>query len=209
MRHARLFIASLAVAVAALGGCHEKQEATAPPPPLRPEPVPKPETTVAKDCEPTDPAIEPKFVAFDERSIPEGSRLADQAYAKLDAANAPEVDRLTREQYQGDAVNDFITALAADPYNIKATYGLAAAYAKIGRKQCSINLLTRLLQMRPHPSKKAEVEHAIDRLLGRKQKLDPDFSEMRRDNRFRELIAKMCADTNDPNCVYGAQKDGR
>jgi hypothetical protein len=32
---------------------------------------------------------------------------------------------------------------------------------------------------------------------------------MRRDSRFRELIAKMCADTNDPNCVYGAQKANR
>jgi thioredoxin-like negative regulator of GroEL len=116
---------------------------------------------------------------------------------------------MTRETYQSDAVNDFITALTADPYNIKATYGLAAAYAKVGRKQCSINLLTRLLQMRPHPSKKAEVERYIDQLLGRKQALDPDFSDMRRDNRFRELIAKMCADTNDPNCVYGAQKDNR
>ena len=193
----------------ALSGCHEKQEVTAPPPPLRPEPEPKAETSVAKDCEPTDPQMELKPIAFDERSIPEGTRLADQGYSKLNAANSAEVDRLTREQYQTDAVNDFITALAADPYNVKATYGLAAAYAKIGRKQCSINLLTRLLQMRPHQSKKAEVEHVIDRLLGRKQALDPDFSDMRRDNRFRELIAKMCADTNDPNCVYGAQKDGR
>ncbi|HEY5949109.1 MAG TPA: hypothetical protein VIV40_26635, partial [Kofleriaceae bacterium] len=131
------------------------------------------------------------------------------AYGNLKAANSAEVDRMTREQYQTSAVNDFITALSADPYNVKATYGLAAAYAKIGRKQCSINLLTRLLQMRPHPSKKGEVEHFIDQLLGRKQPLDPDFSDMRRDNRFRELIAKMCADTNDPNCVYGAQKDGR
>jgi len=193
----------------ALSGCHEKQEVTAPPPPLRPEPEPKADTAVAKDCEPTDPQMELKPIAFDQRSIPEGTRLADQGYSKLTAANSAEVDRLTREQYQSDAVNDFITALAADPYNVKATYGLAAAYAKIGRKQCSINLLTRLLQMRPHQSKKADVEHVIDRLLGRKQALDPDFSDMRRDNRFRELIAKMCADTNDPNCVYGAQKDGR
>ena len=199
--------ALLALALAL--GCHEKQEVTAPPPPLRPEPVPKVESAVAKDCDPTDPASELKPIAFDERSIPEGSRLAEQAYAKLKAANSAEVDRLTRENYQTDAVNDFITALAADPYNIRATYGLAAAYAKIGRKQCSINLLTRLLQMRPHVSKKAEVEHYIDQLLGRKQALDPDFSDMRRDNRFRELIAKMCADTNDPNCVYGAQKDNR
>jgi hypothetical protein len=192
-----------------LVGCHEKQEITAPPQPLRPEAEPKLDTQVAKDCEPTDPQMELKPIAFDERSIPEGQRLADQAYGNLKAANSAEVDRMTRETYQTSAVNDFITALAADPYNVKATYGLAAAYAKIGRKQCSINLLTRLLQMRPHQAKKTEVEHYIDQLLGRKQALDPDFSEMRRDNRFRELIAKMCADTNDPNCVYGAQKDGR
>ena len=204
MMRALLLVPTL---VLALGACHEKQEVTAPPPPLRPEPLPKPEVVVAQDCEPTDPATEPKFVAFDQRSIPEGQRLADQAASKLAAANSAEVDRMTREQFTSDAVNDFITALAADPYNVKATYGLAAAYAKIGRKQCSINLLTRLLQMRPHPSKQAEVDRVLDKLLGRnKQKLDEDFSEMRRDGRFRELIAKMCADTNDPNCVFGAQK---
>ena len=39
-----------------------------------------------------------------------------------------------------------------------------------------------------------DYQTVIDRLLGRKQPLDPDFSDMRRDNRFRELIAKMCAD---------------
>ncbi|HUS29875.1 MAG TPA: hypothetical protein VMZ53_15325 [Kofleriaceae bacterium] len=191
---------------ASLGGCHEKQEVTAPPPPLRPDPEPKQEQTVAKDCDPTDPASELKAISFDQRSIPEGMRLADQAYAKLNSANSAEVDRITREQYQADAVNDFLTALAADPYNVKATYGLAAAYAKIGRKQCSINLLTRILQMRPHPSKKEEVERAIDKLLGRKQALDGDFADMRRDSRFRELIAKMCEGTNDPNCVYGGDK---
>ena len=63
--------------------------------------------------------------------------------------------------------------------------------------------------MRPHPSKHAEVESAIDKLLGRKQALDPDFSQMRRDDRFRALIMKMCEGTNDPNCVYGAQRDNR
>jgi len=47
---------TLGLASLVFGGCHEKQEATAPPPPLRPEPVPKPDTSVAKDCEPTDPA---------------------------------------------------------------------------------------------------------------------------------------------------------
>jgi hypothetical protein len=197
------------VAFVLAAGCRGKQEVTAPPPPLRPEAAPKDDTSTAKDCEPTDPAMELKPLSFDERSIPEGQRLADQAYSYLASANSAEVDRLTREQYQTDAVRDFLTALAADPYNVKATYGLAAAYAKIGRKQCSINMLTRMLQMRPHSSKKPEVEAFIDRLLGRKQALDPDFAEMRRDKGFRELIAKMCEGTNDPNCVYGAQRDGR
>ena len=107
----------------------------------------------------------------------------------------------------------FLTYLASDELQGRQVYtegyGLAAAYAKIGRKQCSINFLTRMLQMRPHPSKKVEVEAYIDKLLGRRQPLDPDFAEMRRDKGFRELIAKMCEGTNDPNCVYGAQKEGR
>jgi hypothetical protein len=193
-----------------LVGCHEKQELTPPPPPLRPEPAPKPKTAdAAKDCEPTDPNAELKPFSFDQRSIPESSRLADQATSELKTANSGEVDRRTHEEMIKQAVDDFIDSLKADPYDVKATYGLAAAYAKIGRTQCSINLLTRLLQMRPHASKHAEVEAALDRLLGRKQVLDPDFSEMRGDERFRELIRKMCEGTNDPNCVYGGQHEGR
>ena len=190
-------------------GCHEKQELTPPPPPLRPQAEPKPKTTVAKDCEPTDPQAELKPYSFDQRSIPESGRLSDQATSELKTATSGEVDRHTHDDMLTQAVADFIDALKADPYDVKATYGLAAAYAKIGRTQCSINLLTRLLQMRPHPSKHAEVEATLDRLLGRKQVLDPDFSEMRGDDRFRELIKKMCEGTNDPNCVYGAQREGR
>ncbi len=193
----------------ALVGCHEKQELTPPPPPLRPPAEPKPKTTVQKDCEPTDPQAELKPFSFDQRSIPESSRLADQATSELKTATSGEVDRRTHEDMLTQSVADFIDALKADPYDVKATYGLAAAYAKIGRTQCSINLLTRLLQMRPHASKHAEVEATLDRLLGRKQVLDPDFSEMRGDERFRELIRKMCEGTNDPNCVYGGQHEGR
>jgi hypothetical protein len=194
---------------ALLAGCHAQGEVTAPPPPLRPEAEPKADTTVAKDCEPPDPAAERKPLTFDERSIPEGQRLADKGSAELRTYASNEVDRGTREQAISDAVNDFLTALAADPYNVHATYGLAAAYAQIGRKQCTINLLTRLLQMRPHLAKQAEVKAHIDHLLGRGQPLDGDFNGMRRDDRFRDLIKQMCEGTNDPNCVYGAQKEGR
>ena len=193
-----------ALVVLALAACHGKQELTAPPPPLRPEAQAQTATKpVEKDCTPTDPQSELKPLSFDERSIPEGQRLADQAASKLRAADSAEVDRVTREQETSDAVADFITALAADPYTVDATYGLAAAYARIGRKQCAINMLQRLLEMRPHRSQHAQVEAKLDHLLGRHQSLDGDFADLRRDERFRALIEKMCAGTNDPNCVYG------
>jgi hypothetical protein len=202
-----LALGALLVVVA---GCHGKQEVTAPPPPLRPDPEAAPPTAKAvKDCDGTDPKSELKPLTFDERSIPEGQRLAEKANAELRTTDSADIAPSSREQAITDAVNDYVTALAADPYNVAATYGLAAAYSRISRYQCSINLLTRLLQMRPHPSKHAEVEMHIDHLLGRKQALDADFDNMRRDPRFRELIEKMCEGTNDPNCVYGAQKENR
>ena len=148
-------------------------------------------------------------MAFDQRAITESTKLSDGARANLKLAESAEVERVQREDYITTAVRDLITALRGDPYNVSATYTLARAYARIGRPQCSMNLLTRLLQMRPHPSKHAAVEAHLDMLLGRKQPLDPDFADMRRDERFRELIKKMCEGTNDPNCVYGAQRDNR
>ncbi len=203
----------LVTGLALLGsGCHEKQELTPPPPPLRPETEaggPRSPSSMQKDCEPVDADHEAKPLSFDERSIPEGTRLAEQGRAKLRTAQSAEVTRTTREDMVTQAVDDFITALRADPYNVEATYSLAAAYATIGRHQCTINLLTRLLQMRAHPSKHADVEQHLDKLLGRKQALDPDFAEMRKDERFRALIQKMCEGTNDANCVYGAQRDNR
>ncbi len=204
-------LAGLVTALALFGGCGGKQVPTAPPPPLRPEAEAAPPRSAAsmqKDCEPVDTDHEPKPLSFVERSIPEGNRLAEQGKAKLRTAQSAEVTRTTREDMITQAVDDFITALRADPYNVEATYSLAAAYATIGRAQCTINLLTRLLQMRPHAAKHADVEARLDRLLGRKQALDPDFAAMRKDERFRALIQKMC-EGSDANCVYGAQRDNR
>jgi hypothetical protein len=204
-------VSLLVLASLLFAACGGDEKVTAPPPPLRPDPEPIESRPKAaqKDCEPTEASSELKPISFDERSIPEGTKLAAQGSSKLRTAESAEVEKSMREQYITEAVDDYITALLADPYNVPATYGLAAAYARIDRVQCSINLLVRLLQMRPHQSKRPEVEAHLDRLLGRKTTLDPDFADMRRDKRFRDLIQKMCEGTNDPNCVYGAQRDGR
>lgn len=205
-------ISLLVLASLFAAACGGDEKITPPPPPLRPDPEPvenRPRVAQQKDCEPTEASSELKPISFDERSIPEGNKLAAQGGSKLRTAESAEVEKSMREQYITEAVDDYITALLADPYNVPATYGLAAAYARIDRVQCSINLLVRLLQMRPHQTKRPEVEAHLDKLLGRKTTLDPDFADMRRDKRFRDLIQKMCEGTNDPNCVYGAQREGR
>jgi lipopolysaccharide biosynthesis regulator YciM len=203
--------AALAAAVLLIAACSKKQEITAPPPPLRPEPEAVADTSkkVQKDCEVITAEMELKPMAFDQRAITESSRLSEGARQNLKLAESAEVERVQQEEHVTGAVHDLITALLGDPYNVQATYVLAKAYARINRPQCSMNLLVRLLQMRSHPSRRAMVESYLDQLLGRKQALDPDFSEMRRDDRFRELIKKMCEGTNDANCVYGAQRDNR
>ncbi len=197
---------ALSFVAAACGG---SAPLTAPPPPLRPKAVkvdrpPDPTANLPTDCEPSDPSKELPAKAFAQRSIPEANKLAASALLKLQTAEG-NADKATRQALITEAVEEFITALLADPYNVRATYNLAAAYARIKRPQCAVNMLVRLLQMKDHQSRKADVEASIDRLLGRrKTALDPDFQDMRADQRFRDLIVKMCDGSSDPECVFGA-----
>jgi hypothetical protein len=188
-----------------LVACGGSQKAPPPPPPLRPEPIAKPAASAQPaDCEPAEPTRNLPAKIFQQRSIDEAKKLAAASLSKLQAASAPDLERSAREQLLREAVDGFITALLADPYNVNATYNLAAGYARVGRRQCAINLLTRLIQMRDHHSRKDEVEAKLDRLLGRKRTaLDPDFNDMRDDQRFRALIARMCEGSADSACVFG------
>lgn len=202
-RAALLFRLSLFSIVLGCGG----GAATGPaaPAPLRPEPIAAKATgNTRTDCDPVEPERQDAARPFDERSIDEAQRLAEDGAAKVREADSGDMPMARREGLTTEAVSAFLTALAADPYNVKATYGLAATYARIGRKQCSINLLERLLQMRDHASRKSDIARALDRLLGRNgQALDRDFNELRADNRFRAMIQRMCDGTNDANCVLG------
>jgi hypothetical protein len=198
-------------AVALLGGiltaCGAADAYSPPPPPFRPKPieVDRPRQSSAReDCEAPNPADEEPAKTFQQRSIPEAEKLAQQGVANLKAAGTKEVEQATRESLVTDAVDLFNTALLADPYNVTATYYLAAAYGRIGRVQCTINLLKRLLEMRDHSSRRDAVAHKLDLLLGRnRQSLDPDFNDMRDDIRFRTLIENMCERDIDKGCVYG------
>jgi hypothetical protein len=181
------------------------------PPPLRPKAEPA-ATTISKDdhrtdCDPTDHNREEPARAFDERSPDEASDLAREGVTTLQIAEK-EADRSLREDHITKAVNLFVTSLLADPYNVTATYNLAAAYARIGRIQCSLNLLERLFAMQEHHSRKDQVAESINRLLGRVGKnVDPDFNDMRADPRFRTMIANMCGNARDATgCVYGGAK---
>ncbi len=183
-----------------------------PPPPLRPKPEPA-ATVISKDdnrtdCSPTDHKREEPARQFDERSPDEAADLAREGLLSLQAAEK-EGDRSLREDQITKAVNLFITALLADPYNVTATYNLAAAYARVKRVQCSLNLLERLFAMQEHHSRKDQVADSINRLLGRVgQRVDPDFNEMRADPRFRTMIANMCGNARDATgCVYGGKRN--
>ena len=184
------------VLVLGVTACGGNQKLTPPPAPFRPEEVvvTGPDKPTRVDCEPTDPRLTPDAWTYVQRApaLQESAALAASGLAKLQAAQGVGLDPKTREEMITDSVDEFLAALGADPYNVNATYNLAAAYARIGRKQCSVNLLDRLVLMKDHSSRKVEVNQKFDRLLGRNGvQLDPDLRDMRQDERFRCVVSNI------------------
>lgn len=181
--------ASVGSAPAACGG----SKVAPAPPPLRPQ-ARRAQLPAAQrqrsDCDPIVPSDGPSPLTYEERSVEEAENLANQGHDLLQQSSASPATR-EGEQALEQAVHRLITALLADPYNVNATYNLAAAYARIGRGQCAVNLLARLVPLRRLPSLASKVEEKLDRLLGRKDyrgRLDPDFFDLRDDPRFRDLV---------------------
>jgi hypothetical protein len=188
-----MMAALLAAAAAGPAACGGGSTVKPAPPPLRPQarraPLPAAQRQ-RSDCDSVVPSDGPSPLSYEERSVEEAENLANQGYDLLQGSSADQ-DSQQSEQMLEQAVHRFITALLADPYNVHATYNLAAAYARIGRGQCAVNLLSRLVPLRRLPSLAGKVEEKLDRLLGRKEyrgRLDPDFFELRDDPRFRDLV---------------------
>ncbi len=197
LRQPAAFALAAVTLAAALAACGGTQKPSPPPEPFRPEPVAEPETVAPTrtDCDPPDPSRNLDAMTYAERepSISEATQLAREGVADLEIARTTD-DQQIREEKLTQAVDTLLSALAADPYNVHATYNLAAAYARIDRRQCSLNLLSRLIQMKSHSSRKAEVQQKFDRLLGSNgAPLDPDFRQMRDDDRFRCIISNIGA----------------
>lgn len=146
------------------------------------------------DCPPTVIEQSPPAVPYKSRVIVESENLSKKGIKLLDDSTKDGLDPALREQMVVEGVDDLITALKADPYNVAATYSLAAAYARIERPQCSINLLDRLSLLRKLASHRSDVEKRVDRLLGRgRYSLDPSFDKMRAEDRFRTVVEKLIA----------------
>jgi hypothetical protein len=130
-------------------------------------------------------------VAWGERSIPEAEQLTKQGVDQLRFAGSAELDRPTREAQLKDAASTLVTALTADPYQVRATYYLAAIYARTGARQCAVNLLARLSRLHLLASHAREADEVIDQLFGRKRTPDPDFEELRGAAEARDLLTAL------------------
>jgi hypothetical protein len=143
------------------------------------------------DCDPVAPDAGQPPRPYKDLKIREGETLAVEARKILfeSERNIPPEDVASKIEA---AVARFHDALSADPYNVIATYNLAAAYARIGRNQCAMNLLARLVAMKDFHSRKASIDLRKDALFGRGKRRakgpDPDFSGLRGRPDFEAIV---------------------
>ena len=191
----RLLLPGLA-ALFLLAGCPKQGPVPPAEKPRRPDAKPrKVEKKTPNDCKPTVIEESPASVPYKSRVIVESQNLSKKGIALIRDANKQGVPPAEREAMIVEGVEDLLTALKADPYNVDATYTLSATYARIGRPQCAINLLERLALLRKLDSHRPTVEEKVDRLIGRGKNtpLDPSFDEIRAQEPFRNVVEKLVA----------------
>ncbi len=186
----------LVILAAACGGA-AKQRAADPPmrPPAAAVTPQSTQTPVAqtaiRDCNLLEPSQGPPPRSYKDLSVKEAETYAEQGLKIQIASEKIGLSPQERVPMLKQATDKYFTALSADPYNVKATYNLAAAYGRVGRCTCAENLLARLNAMKSWSSVKKEVDDAGDRINGRagrwKDKPDPDLDKCRTDDRFRAI----------------------
>jgi hypothetical protein len=70
-------------------------------------------------------------------------------------------DAGTRATLTIEAITSYKKALADDPFSPEATYKLAAAYARVRKKKCATDLLTRLSALQKNPEFEAEAKRMV------------------------------------------------
>jgi hypothetical protein len=83
---------------------------------------------------------------------------------------------MPRRNMAVEALGILNDALRVDPYSPQATYALAATYAHVGKKRCSLALLDRLATLGQHP----DLAGDVGKLKGR-AKADPAFEPFRKE----------------------------
>jgi hypothetical protein len=196
MRLAIVSVASLVANLALAAPADEpmRPEAKALPPVVHVEervPVSEPLPQSPQDCEAVAPNAGQPPRPYKELKVDDAERTALEA-RKILFESEKNIPPEEVSQKIEAAVQRFIAALSDDPYNVIANYNLAAAYARIGRNQCSLNLLARVAAMKDFHSRKAAVDQRKEALFGtgkRKAKgPDPDFQNLRGTPPFEAII---------------------
>jgi tetratricopeptide (TPR) repeat protein len=201
----RPLVASLGLAL--LCAACATAKVTPPGDPLRPSPqklpavvsqtninavVKGPVDQAPQDCEPMSPDQGPPPKSVSHKDAEEAQRIATDGLRNLVSAEKPGKPASEVTSLIEQSVQQFLQALSLDPLNVRATYNLSAAYARMGRNQCALNLVARLAAMNKVGIRRADCADAFHRIYGSggkwKGNPDPDFGILRTDKRLTDLV---------------------